>query len=99
VVEVEHRKRFAAAKRAGMFGDDPPVLADHDAVRIGMDLDRPADRAGGHRIFVVVEVHQSGLRHRCRHRVEAVEPARICDGAVDRTRKRDQARRCENLVE
>jgi hypothetical protein len=35
---------LAAAERAGMFGDDPPVLADHDTV--GMDFDRPSDRTG-----------------------------------------------------
>jgi hypothetical protein len=34
----------SAAERAAMFGDDPPVPADHDVVRIGTDLDRPADR-------------------------------------------------------
>src|SRR5258707_2238462 len=60
-----------------MLGDDPSVLADHDAVRIGMNLDRTPDRAGSYRVFVVVEAHQAGLRDRCRHRVEAVEPARI----------------------
>ena len=69
--------RLAAAERAGMLGDDPPVLADHDAVGIGMDFDRTPDRAGRHRVFVVVEAHQAGLRDRRRHRVEAVEPARI----------------------
>lgn len=29
-----------------MLGDDPSVLADHDTVGIGMDLDRPSDGAG-----------------------------------------------------
>jgi hypothetical protein len=28
-----------------MLGDNPPVLTDHDAVGIGLDLDRPSDRA------------------------------------------------------
>ena len=60
-----------------MLGDDPPVLADYDAVRIGMNFDRTSDRARRHRVFVVVEAHQAGLRDRRRHRVEAVEPARI----------------------
>jgi hypothetical protein len=60
-----------------MLADDPPVLADHDAIRIGLDLDRAADRARGHRIFVVVEAHQAGLGDRCRHCMEAIEPARI----------------------
>src|SRR5271155_6182094 len=31
--------RLATAERSGMFSNDPPVLADRDAVRIGMDLD------------------------------------------------------------
>src|ERR1700693_2897784 len=60
-----------------MFGDDAPVLADYDAVGIGMNLDRTPARAGRHRVLVVVEAHQAGLRDRRRHRMEAVEPARI----------------------
>src|ERR1700677_5188029 len=60
-----------------MFSNDPPVLADHDAVGIRVDLDRPPDRAGGHGVFVVVEAYQAGLRHRRWHRVEAVELAGI----------------------
>src|SRR5438105_12228173 len=60
-----------------MLGNDPSVLADHDAVRIGMNLDRTPDRAGSYRVFIVVEAYQAGLRDRCRHRVESVEPARI----------------------
>ena len=62
--------RHAAAERATMFGDDAPVLADYDAIRIGMDLDRTPDGAGGYRVFVVVETHQAGLRDRRRHRVD-----------------------------
>src|ERR1044071_1874453 len=62
---------------APLPGDDPPVLADHDAIGIGVDLDRAPDRAGSHRVLVVVEAHQAGLRDRCRHCVESVEPARI----------------------
>ena len=30
-----------------MLGDDPPVLADHDPVGVGVNLDRASDRAGG----------------------------------------------------
>ncbi len=60
-----------------MLADDPAVLADHDAVGIGVDLDRPPDRAGGHRVFVVVEAHQAGLGDRRRHRVESIEAAGI----------------------
>ena len=62
-----------------MFGDDAPILADDDAIGVGMDLDRPADGAGVHRVFVVVEAHQAGLRHRGRQRVESVEATAIGD--------------------
>jgi len=44
-----------------MLADDPAVLADHDAIRIGLDLDRAADCARGHRVLVIVEAHQAGL--------------------------------------
>jgi hypothetical protein len=44
-----------------MLGNDPAVLADRYAIGIGMDLDRTSDRAGGHRVFVVVEAHEAGL--------------------------------------
>ena len=52
-------ERIPAAERAGMFGDDPPVLTDHDAVRIGMNFDGTPDRAGSDRVFVVVEPYQA----------------------------------------
>src|SRR5438477_5308238 len=68
---------LAAAERASMLGDDPSILTDHDAVGIGMNLDRTSDCAGSYRVFVVVEAHQAGLRDRRRHRVEPVEPAGI----------------------
>src|SRR6202162_289892 len=60
-----------------MLGNDPPVLADYDAIGIGVNLDRTPDRAARHRGLVFVEAHQAGLRDRCRHCVEAVEPAGI----------------------
>src|ERR1700693_331231 len=41
-------ERVAAVKRAGMLGDDPTVLADYDAIRIGMNFDRSSDRARNH---------------------------------------------------
>ena len=46
--------------------DDPAVLADHDAIGIGLDLDRAPDRAGGHRVLVVVEalLHARGCGSR-----------------------------------
>ena len=65
--------RLAAAEGARMLGDDLPVLADHDAVGIGMNFDRPSDRTGRHRVLVVVEAHQAGLRDRRRNGMEAVE--------------------------
>jgi hypothetical protein len=40
-----------------MLGDDSAILADHDPVGIGLDLDRPADGARGDRVLVVVEAH------------------------------------------
>jgi hypothetical protein len=73
-----------------MFRHDAPVLADHDALGVSVNVDRAADRAGAHRVFVVVEP-QSGcacaklrklafaarLRHQSRQRMEAVEAAAI----------------------
>jgi hypothetical protein len=56
---------IAAAERASMLGNDASVLADHDAVGVGVNLDRSSDCAGRYRVFVVVEAHQAGLRDRC----------------------------------
>ena len=53
--------RAAPAKRAAVLADDAAVLADDNAVGIGMDLDRPPDRAGSHRVLVVIEAHLAGL--------------------------------------
>src|SRR5271155_3943213 len=60
-----------------MLSNEPPVLADYDAIRVGMNFDRSSDRTGRHRVLVVVEAHQAGLRDRCRHRVESIELAGI----------------------
>src|ERR1700756_4422312 len=60
-----------------MFGNDPAVLADHDAVRISLDLNGPPDRACRHRVLVVVEAHQTGLGDRSRDGMEAIEPTCI----------------------
>jgi hypothetical protein len=51
--------RLAAAKAATMFADDPPVLADHDAIGVGVDVDRPTNGAGADRVLVVVEPQSS----------------------------------------
>src|SRR3954452_5064015 len=60
-----------------MLGNNASVLADHNAVGVGMNLNRASDGAGRDRVLVVVEAHQAGLGDRCRHRVESVEPAGI----------------------
>src|SRR5579864_4059062 len=60
-----------------MLRNDTSVLADYNTVGIGMNLDRPTDSARRNRVLVVVEAHQAGLRDRCRHRVESVEPTGI----------------------
>jgi hypothetical protein len=49
-----------------VLGDDAPVLADDDAIRIGLDLDRMADGACADRVAVVVEADETGLGHRRR---------------------------------
>jgi hypothetical protein len=60
-----------------MLGNNSAVLADDDAIRIGVNFDRPPDRARRYRVFVVIEAHQAGLGDRRWHCVEAVEAARI----------------------
>ena len=42
-----------------MLSHDPPVLADHDAVGIGVHVNGTADGVGGDRVFVVVEANQA----------------------------------------
>src|SRR5271165_4718843 len=69
--------RLAAPITAWMFRHHAPVLADDYAIGVGMDFDRAADRAGAHRVFVVVEPHQAGLGHRGRRLMESVEAAAI----------------------
>src|SRR5271165_7225171 len=67
--------RLAATKLTAMLADNRAVLADDDALGIGLDLDRPADGARTDRVLIVVEPHQAGLRHRCLGGVKAVERA------------------------
>ena len=55
-----------ARKRARVISDHRAILLDDDAIGIGVDVDRPANRRRHHRVLVVVEPHQAGLRHRCR---------------------------------
>ena len=56
--------RLAAAEAAAMLADDRAILADHDAIGISLDLDRPTDGARSDRVLIVVEPHQAGLRDR-----------------------------------
>src|SRR6202012_3765591 len=67
----------AAPIAAWMFRHYAPFLADHDALGVGVNVDRAADCTGAHRVFVVVEPDEAGLRHRSRQRMEAVEAAAI----------------------
>merc|ERR1711969_243051 len=69
--------RLVAAEAARMLADDPPLLADLDAVGVGADLCRAADGACGDGVAIVVEAHEACLRHRDRNRMEAVEAAAI----------------------
>ncbi len=62
-----------------MLGDDRAVLADDDALGIGMDVHRSADSTRCHRVLVAVEAYQAGLRDRRRDRVEPVERPAIID--------------------
>ena len=68
---------IAAAKGSRVLGNDASILTDHDAIGIGLNLDRTPDSAGCDRVFVIVEAHQTGLRNRRRHGMESVKPAGI----------------------
>jgi hypothetical protein len=56
-----------------MFSDNPAVLADDNAIGIGLNLDRPADGVSCHRVLIVVEAHQAGLGDRSLHGMESVK--------------------------
>ena len=55
----------------------PSFWRDLDPIGVGTDLFRAADGASGDGVAIVVEAHEAGLRHRDRHRMEAVEAAAI----------------------
>ena len=42
--------RLASPEAAAVLGNNAPVLANDDAIGIGLNLDRPADRAGADRV-------------------------------------------------
>jgi hypothetical protein len=62
-----------------MLAHQPSVLPQFDPLGIRTDLHRPPNRMGRHRVAVVVEADETGLRHRGRHCVEAVEAAGIAN--------------------
>src|SRR5262249_7888133 len=68
---------LAAPETAPMFGDDLAILADHDPVGVGMDLDWATQRLCYDRVLVVVETDETGLRDGSRNSVEPVEPPSI----------------------
>jgi hypothetical protein len=70
---------LAATVVAGMLHHDAPVLADHDALGVGVNVDWTTDCAGAHRVFIVVEPRQARLRHRCLLHMEPVEATAIGD--------------------
>jgi len=38
---------------SGGVSDNPPILADDDAIRIGMNFDRSSDSTGGDRVLLL----------------------------------------------
>jgi len=72
---------LAAPETAPMLGDDHAILADHNAVGVGMDLDWATQRLRYDRVLVVVETDETGLRDGSRDSVEPVEPPSITNQA------------------
>jgi len=62
-----------AAEAAHVIRNDLAVLADDGPVGVGVDINRPSDRLGHHRVFVLVEPNQTGLRDRGRADMKAIE--------------------------
>ena len=56
---IEHR--LVAPEATAVIADDPTVLTQLDPIGIGADLHRPPDRMCRHRVFVLVELNQTGL--------------------------------------
>jgi len=65
--------RLVASEGPRVAADDLAILPELHALGVGADLDRPTDGPGFHRVAVLVEADETGLRHRGRHGVEAVE--------------------------
>ena len=60
---------------AAVLGDYRAVLADDDALGIGMDVHRSANGPRRHRVLVAVEAYQAGLGDRRRGRSTAADRA------------------------
>jgi hypothetical protein len=85
--------RLATPEGAGMFAHHHAILPDDDPLGIGMNFHRTSDGRGQDRvfvpqgidppdqflIFVTIEPHGAGLRHRGWHAVEAIEAANVRD--------------------
>ena len=49
----------APPEATAMLADNRAVLADHKAIGVGLDLDRPSRGPRGDRVFVIVETYQA----------------------------------------
>lgn len=65
--------RSVPAEVVRVVSDQSALLPDLDPLSIGPDLDLPPDSRCRNRVFVIVEAHKAGLRHRRRQRMEPVE--------------------------
>src|SRR5262249_24771450 len=66
-------RNLVAPEPPRVLANDNAVLLNHNAIGIGVHVDRPANRLRGHRVLVVVEAYEARLRHRDTRRMEAVE--------------------------
>lgn len=55
------------------------MLADDDPIGADVDIDWTTDCSGPYEVFVVVEPHDAGLRHRCLLCMKPVEATEIGD--------------------
>ena len=62
-----------------MLGDNASVLADYDAIRIGMNLDRTPTALAATEYLLLSKRTRQVFETRRRHRVEIIEPASIGD--------------------
>jgi len=69
--------RLAATEGPIMAPHDLSVLPAFQAIGIGSDLDRPANRAGVGRVTVLVEPHEAGFGNRRGDGMESIERADI----------------------